>query len=1100
MLAWLLPAVATAQTGVVPQTAGQNLVRWHDFDWQYVDLLDDDGVGKGVRLYYYKGEREVAERAAAAVEEEYRELVRRFNYKPEIRVPYILYNSHQEFEQSNVFFVSEHVLGVTSTTDLKMALAYWGDHTRFRHTSLHEMVHQFTIQKVNSIADKSRASGSPLPKIPLWFVEGAAEWYSTPGGIDTETEMYLRDLVTNENAFTGFVLPPFLSDDFRSFIYTYKLGQGRIHFLAETYGEETIQEILENSYRLRGHRRPVTTTPTSPQSPDTPTTEARREAMNQQERVLDFAGLLRLATGDRLSEIQEKWERWLKTRYYKQYLETDQNFADFKALPGTPRYADLFATAHGGEVVVHRTIEPVTGFTRLYVVDTRDPSSRVKIAEDGKPGNDSLHFYDRPVVAVTDDQIVYVARRGPNDVVYTRKYKRTERDPVPGTRQDALTENGETLDGPEPILLDEDDAEARMLKRIRFSLGKRRLLYNPSPDGILEVGSPSFSPDGTQLAFVGLTDDGVTDIFVLDLDSRKVTRLTNDAYAEKELDWGAGGIVYNADATEHGKFNLFVANPITGKVKRIGWRDETQRHPAWTPTGRAVTYTADGDGKMDVYFLPVEETVPRVSTASLDAGVKTSLLASANDATVPAESESLEAKRLTDFPTGIMQGRIVGDRLLAMGLKGGQMRLFAAQVDGLETKAAPLQTPREYATWEIPQRDLPGSLEYSPFSIKSWRLEDAFAVLSSQAYGGGYLLFQDRMRDRTTILDFQIFGAPELTSAQLVYLDRKSRVGWGASAFHDAYVFLDPLTSEQPPPQVLGDSWTEVLYVERTIGAAGLVEYPLSRYLRLSGGMGIAAVLREPCFATYTYANDPTIGDYIGREGTCTNLKFGKFDINGDTTKYDQWDAIYGDPDGIVQLSAAVGYDTLARSYATGPLHGNSVILSTEYNILPLRGAGYGEVQLDAQKYFRVWRTANLHFRGAAGASYGNQFTRQFYVWPIYNLRGIPFSSTQSENFIGTYYTVGTSELQVPLDRLIRLAIFQNIEGIAAIDVGSVFDDPADYGAKSTAAFVTGVNFNLAIFQFRLHFARPFDIGGLEPGKDLPDKWVTNFSIEYLFF
>jgi outer membrane protein assembly factor BamA len=266
-------------------------------------------------------------------------------------------------------------------------------------------------------------------------------------------------------------------------------------------------------------------------------------------------------------------------------------------------------------------------------------------------------------------------------------------------------------------------------------------------------------------------------------------------------------------------------------------------------------------------------------------------------------------------------------------------------------------------------------------------------------------------------------------------------------------------------------------------------------------------VVRDPCFARYTWQQEPGI-TYVSSDGTCNDLDFGKFNIDGDSSRYDQWASIYGKTDGLVQLSASLGYDTLARSYQTGPLSGNSVLLSGEWNILPFRGSSYGEIQLDAQKYFRIWRTANLHFRAAAGTAFGNQFSRQFFVWPIYNLRGIPFSGTHADKFTGKYYTVGTAELQIPLDRLVRLAIFQNIEGIAAVDVGSVYSEfnPATSGGfddaldNRTAAGVLGFNFNLAIFQFRLHFAKPFDIGGLEPGTDLPDGWVTNFSIEYLFF
>ena len=190
----LAPLSAHAQQNIVyPQTAGQNQVRWDKFNWVYVDLLKTPETGAGVRLYFYEDERAAAERAAAAIEEEYSWLIEQFDYRPQIQVPYILYNSHGELEQTNLFQIGEGTLGVTSPEDLKMTAAYWGDHQRFRHVSLHEMVHQFTIQKVNGVAEKAKAYGTPLQKMPLWFIEGLAEYYSIPDGMDAETEQYMRD-------------------------------------------------------------------------------------------------------------------------------------------------------------------------------------------------------------------------------------------------------------------------------------------------------------------------------------------------------------------------------------------------------------------------------------------------------------------------------------------------------------------------------------------------------------------------------------------------------------------------------------------------------------------------------------------------------------------------------------------------------------------------------------------------------------------------------------------------------------------------------------------------------------------------------------------
>src|SRR5262245_44173147 len=69
-LGLLLAQVAAAsifeQSYIYPERAGQNKVRWRNYDWQFVDFLTEpDGQG-GVRLYYYDREKEAAELAGAA--------------------------------------------------------------------------------------------------------------------------------------------------------------------------------------------------------------------------------------------------------------------------------------------------------------------------------------------------------------------------------------------------------------------------------------------------------------------------------------------------------------------------------------------------------------------------------------------------------------------------------------------------------------------------------------------------------------------------------------------------------------------------------------------------------------------------------------------------------------------------------------------------------------------------------------------------------------------------------------------------------------------------------------------------------------------------
>src|SRR5881392_2905210 len=225
----------TQEGYVIPQRPGKNLVRYFEYNWRDFDFLDDDGSA-GVRLYYYDREYPVARIAAGLVRESWRYLSDRFQYKPSLKVPYILYNTYREFLETNVFEVQEGVLGVTSPQDLRMSLPYAGERELFKVVSTHEMTHQFHIQKV---AERAASAGleSPIGMMPPWFIEGLAEYYAHNQQMDSETEMFLRDIVLNPQGEIGYDFPHLDEDRPYSYLYTYKYGQAKLVFLSEVYGE-----------------------------------------------------------------------------------------------------------------------------------------------------------------------------------------------------------------------------------------------------------------------------------------------------------------------------------------------------------------------------------------------------------------------------------------------------------------------------------------------------------------------------------------------------------------------------------------------------------------------------------------------------------------------------------------------------------------------------------------------------------------------------------------------------------------------------------------------------------------------------------------------
>jgi hypothetical protein len=87
-------------------------------------------------------------------------------------------------------------------------------------------------------------------------------------------------------------------------------------------------------------------------------------------------------------------------------------------------------------------------------------------------------------------------------------------------------------------------------------------------DDVDDPESPDISPDGRQVAFAAL-QEGVGDIFVVDLDTRELTNLTNDGFADSGPTWSPDGqsIIYVARVS--GSEKLFRLDVATGRKTQL---------------------------------------------------------------------------------------------------------------------------------------------------------------------------------------------------------------------------------------------------------------------------------------------------------------------------------------------------------------------------------------------------------------------------------------------------------------------------------------------------------------------------------------------------
>jgi len=692
----------------------------------------------GARRYYYEREAPVAERATAQIVSAYRHLVDVFDYVPTKTFPYILYNSYQEFLETNLFPLQEGVLGVTSPVDLKLTLPYFGDHRMFEQVSLHEMAHQFTIQKVRSTVEKGKLQGQPLEGMPLWFIEGLAEYYAQHG-VDDEAEMLTRDIVVNPDLEKGYAMLDFFEDRPQSVLWTYKVGQVRCAFLEETYGAGIIQRLLDASTALLGGGGML-----------------RRQAT-------DFGALVERLTGDDPKLVSRRFEAWVKRRAFKAYLGASQDAPQVKPLAELDERADSLASSPDGDLLLYRTLEPETYRGRLRLVDRRAPDRPLTVAEDGVPGTESLHLVFGRSFALGRDSLVYVAQSAGSDVISWRKvtHQVTERPP------------GSASSGPMPFnpTATSNRSRSELAQfQVQLSVGPE-VRYLLRPRGLIAAYGPALAPDGRRVAFVGLDGAGVRDVYVLTPRGAPgefdLLKMTGDTYGERQVAWAPDdSLVFNSDATGSGKYNLFrvrISEP--GKVERLTSENRDEMDPAVLPDGR-VMFVAYASGSADIHEVREGQVFRRTNVAT----------------------------GLFDVGPGPEGGA------WALFHHQGQRRPVLLKADQL-LPAEPLEQGPRDAPREPERTALAGSQPYTMLKLENWELGNPYAFISGGVqgiYGQVFANASDRLRNHALVLFASVYGSFDLTDGLLLYLNQERRVTWGTGLFQSVRVRYDQSFPGEP--------------------------------------------------------------------------------------------------------------------------------------------------------------------------------------------------------------------------------------------------------------------------------------------------------------
>ena len=159
----LLFLVSLIQSAMFGQF-GQNKVQYKDFTWYYIQSDHFD-------IYFSQKGAQLAEFTSKAAEDALKSIEKSFNYKINNRIAIIVYNSTNDFQETNTTdeYLSEGIEGFTEIFKNRVVIQFMGSYKDFRHLIHHELSHAVINDMFYGGSLQNIISNRITTNLPLWF-------------------------------------------------------------------------------------------------------------------------------------------------------------------------------------------------------------------------------------------------------------------------------------------------------------------------------------------------------------------------------------------------------------------------------------------------------------------------------------------------------------------------------------------------------------------------------------------------------------------------------------------------------------------------------------------------------------------------------------------------------------------------------------------------------------------------------------------------------------------------------------------------------------------------------------------------------------------
>ena len=750
-----LPARADAQY------FGRNKVQYDKFKFQVLTTEHFD-------IYYYPVEAEAAKQVGRMAERWYTRYSRLLGHTLDGRQPIILYASHPDFEQTNVIEgeLGEGTGGVTEGAKRRVIMPMAASLADTDHVLGHELVHAFQYDIL----------GPNVEGLPLWFIEGMAEYFSL-GGRDAQTAMWLRDAALDDR------LPGVKQlDDPRYF--PYRFGHAFWAYIGGRYGDATIAKILQNLAPIAGQG-------------------------SNMGRIgeADAIETIESAVGMSVDELSAAWHASVRETYGLTAMIRENRARGKPAeTPGGP--VTIGRKTGAGEMNVGPALSP--DGTRIAFLSSREQLSIDLYLADATTGK----IIKKLVETASDphfESLQFLASAGAWDAQGKRL---------------AIA----TIRGGKPVIAIIDGANGHSMQEIKvpevdeifqptWSPDGRAIAFSGQAGGYTDLYihdlttattkrltsdafsdlQPAWSPDGTKIAFV--TDRFSSDLSLLSFGPPQLAQVVVSTGAVFKLDTGLPGSAENPQWSGDGN-TIFFLSDTGGRPN--AWRLDLATKQV-SPVTKEVTGVAGITPSSPA--ISVAQKAPKAAITVFRGGGHEIELIDTSTAAAPVDTATMTSADAAILPPA--------------------KRVASPVTDELKQPAVGLPPESQ----DFPVKD------YSP-SLHLVGIGQAVGVSTGGAFGtyasGGIALqFSDMLGEHLLGISFGVDGGLKDIATSVNYVNRASRWNWGV--FGERIPLVAGAVRSG-----FANSGGQTVFVEETQfyrqtnqDAGIVVAYPLSRVTRL---------------------------------------------------------------------------------------------------------------------------------------------------------------------------------------------------------------------------------------------------------------------------